>query len=138
MRIGVIGVGYVGLPLAVDFAEAGHDVIAVDSDQRRVAALERGESHVEDVSDERVAGVAERLSVTTRYADLAQVDAAVIAVPTPLSQNREPDLGALISAGTDLAGVLQQGQLVVLESTTYPGTTRERLVPLLEESGLAA
>jgi len=138
MRIGVIGVGYVGLPLAVDFAEAGHDVIAVDSDQRRVAALERGESHVEDVSDERVAGVGERLSVTTRYADLAQVDAAVIAVPTPLSQNREPDLGALISAGTDLAGVLQQGQLVVLESTTYPGTTRERLVPLLEESGLAA
>jgi UDP-N-acetyl-D-glucosamine dehydrogenase len=138
MRIGVIGVGYVGLPLAVDFAEAGHDVIAVDSDQRRVAALERGESHVEDVSDERVAGVAERLSVTTRYADLAQVDAAVIAVPTPLSQNREPDLGALISAGTDLAGVLQKGQLVVLESTTYPGTTRERLLPLLEESGLAA
>jgi len=138
MRIGVIGVGYVGLPLAVDFAEAGHDVIAVDSDQRRVAALERGESHVEDVSDERVAGVGERLSVTTRYADLAQVDAAVIAVPTPLSQNREPDLGALVSAGTDLAGVLQQGQLVVLESTTYPGTTRERLVPLLEESGLAA
>ncbi len=138
MRIGVIGVGYVGLPLAVDFAEAGHDVIAVDSDPRRVAALERGESHVEDVSSERVAAIGERLSATTRYADLAKVDAAVIAVPTPLSENREPDLGALVGAGTDLAGVLQKGQLVVLESTTYPGTTRERLVPLLEESGLAA
>ena len=79
-----------------------------------------------------------RLHATTRYADLAQVDSVVIAVPTPLTENREPDLGPLVSAGTALANVLQQGQLVVLESTTYPGTTRERLAPLLEESGLRA
>jgi UDP-N-acetyl-D-glucosamine dehydrogenase len=82
--------------------------------------------------------VRDRLQPTTRYADLAPVDAVIVAVPTPLTRNREPDLQPLIAAGTSLAGVLQEGQLVVLESTTYPGTTRERLVPLLEESGLAA
>src|SRR5207248_4034807 len=80
----------------------------------------------------------DRLRGTARYADLSKADAIVMAVPTPLTRNREPDLGALISSGTALAGVLQEGQLVVLESTTYPGTTRERLAPLLEESGLAA
>ena len=98
----------------------------------------RGESHVEDVPRARCRAVAERFHASTRYADLAKVDAVVVAVPTPLTQNREPDLRPLIAAGTALAGVLQQGQLVVLESTTYPGTTRERFVPLLEESGLAA
>src|SRR4029077_17821665 len=75
---------------------------------------------------------------TTRYADLAKVDAVIVAVPTPLTRNREPDLQPLLASGTALAGVLQEGQLVVLESTTYPGTTRERFAPLLEESGLAA
>ena len=80
----------------------------------------------------------DRFEATTRYADLAKVDAVIVAVPTPLTQNREPDLQPLIAAGTSLAGVLQEGQLVVLESTTYPGTTRERMVPMLEESGLAA
>jgi UDP-N-acetyl-D-glucosamine dehydrogenase len=82
--------------------------------------------------------VGQRLHATTRYAELAKVDAIVVAVPTPLTQNREPDLQPLIATGTKLAGVLQAGQLVVLESTTYPGTTRERFAPLLEESGLAA
>jgi UDP-N-acetyl-D-glucosamine dehydrogenase len=138
MKVGIIGVGYVGLPLAVAFCEAGHEVVGVDTDPRVSDALQRGESHVEDVPSERLAGLTERLQVTTRYADLAKVDVAVIAVPTPLTRNREPDLGPLSAAGTALAGVLQAGQLVVLESTTYPGTTRERLVPMLEESGLAA
>jgi UDP-N-acetyl-D-glucosamine dehydrogenase len=138
MKVGIIGVGYVGLPLAVAFCEAGHEVVGVDSDPRVIDALQRGESHVEDVPSERLAGLRDRLRVTTRYADLAKVDVAVIAVPTPLTRNREPDLGPLSAAGTALAGVLQAGQLVVLESTTYPGTTRERLVPMLEESGLAA
>jgi UDP-N-acetyl-D-glucosamine dehydrogenase len=138
MRVGIIGLGYVGLPLAVAFCEAGHEVVGVDSDPRVVEALGRGTSHVEDVSDELLASLAGRLSASTRYADLAKVDVAIIAVPTPLTRNREPDLGPLSSAGAALAGVLQAGQLVVLESTTYPGTTRERLVPLLEESGLAA
>jgi UDP-N-acetyl-D-glucosamine dehydrogenase len=138
MRIGIIGLGYVGLPLAVAFAEAGHEVVGVDSDAHKVAAVGSGESYVEDVPSERLSALGERIVATTRYADLAGVEAAIIAVPTPLSPNREPDLGPLLGAGTALAGVLQRGQLVVLESTTYPGTTRERLLPLLEESGLAA
>jgi UDP-N-acetyl-D-glucosamine dehydrogenase len=138
MRVGIVGLGYVGLPLAVAFCEAGHDVTGVDVEARVVEALSRGESHIEDVSAQALAAVADRFEATTRYADLAQVEAVIVAVPTPLTQNREPDLQPLIAAGTSLAGVLQEGQLVVLESTTYPGTTRERLVPMLEESGLAA
>src|SRR5215213_8650823 len=138
MKIGVIGLGYVGLPLAVEFLEAGHEVVGVDVDQRRAQAISEGISDIEDIPSERLAAVSGNLTASTRYADLAGVDAAIIAVPTPLSRNREPDLGPLVSAGRSLAEVLQRGQLVVLESTTYPGTTRERLVPLLEESGLAA
>jgi UDP-N-acetyl-D-glucosamine dehydrogenase len=138
MKIGVVGLGYVGLPLAVAFAEAGNDVVGVDTDIRKLDALERGESYIEDVPSAKLAAVGERLRATSRYADLATVDVAIIAVPTPLTENREPDLGPLISAGTELARVLQRGHLVILESTTYPGTTRERLTPLLEESGLAA
>jgi UDP-N-acetyl-D-glucosamine dehydrogenase len=136
--IGIVGLGYVGLPLAVAFCEAGHVVTGIDTDAARVAALERGESFVEDVSSGRLQAVRDRLRVTTRYADLYPAEAVLIAVPTPLTRNREPDLGPLMAAGTALSAVLRRGQLVVLESTTYPGTTRERLVPLLEESGLAA
>jgi UDP-N-acetyl-D-glucosamine dehydrogenase len=136
--VGIIGLGYVGLPLAVEFAESGHRVVGLDVDASKIASLAASRSYIEDVPSERLAAVRDRLEVTTRYADLAQVDAVIIAVPTPLTVNREPDLQPLISAGTALAGVLQHGQLVVLESTTYPGTTRERLAPLLEESGLRA
>ena len=138
MRIGMVGLGYVGLPLALAFAEEGHDVVGVDADQRRVAAIARGESYIEDVPSERLEAVSGRIAASSGFDDLAGVEAVLIAVPTPLTRNREPDLGPLVSAGTSLASVLQAGQLVVLESTTYPGTTRERLVPLLEESGLAA
>jgi UDP-N-acetyl-D-glucosamine dehydrogenase len=138
MRIGVVGLGYVGLPLVVAFAEAGHDVVGVDVDQRMVAALNEGRSHIEDVPDSTLQGILARFQASARYADLAKVDAVVVAVPTPLTANREPDLGPLVASGTALASVLQEGQLVVLESTTYPGTTRERFAPLLEESGLAA
>jgi UDP-N-acetyl-D-glucosamine dehydrogenase len=138
MSIGVVGLGYVGLPLAVAFAEVGNDVVGVDVDARVMQALAEGRSHIEDVSDDALRAVGQRLHATTRYAELAKVDAIVVAVPTPLTQNREPDLQPLIATGTKLAGVLQAGQLVVLESTTYPGTTRERFAPLLEESGLAA
>jgi UDP-N-acetyl-D-glucosamine dehydrogenase len=138
MKVGIVGLGYVGLPLAVALCEEGHEVVGVDSDHRRVAAIGRGESHVEDVAPERLAAVGHALIASTRYADLTPVEAVIVAVPTPLTRNREPDLGPLVAAGTALARVLQPGQLVVLESTTYPGTTRERLVPLLEESGLAA
>jgi UDP-N-acetyl-D-glucosamine dehydrogenase len=139
MKIGMVGLGYVGLPLAAAFCDEGHEVVGVDTDTRRVAAIEAGESYIEDVPADWIAAVAGKLHPTTRYAELAQVEAVIIAVPTPLTRNREPDLSPLVSAGTALADVLQRGQLVVLESTTYPGTTRERLVPLLEEySGLAA
>jgi UDP-N-acetyl-D-glucosamine dehydrogenase len=125
--------GYVGLPLAVAFAEAGDEVHGVEVDPVRVAALERGESYVEDITSERLQAVRELFHPTTRYADLAKVDAVIIAVPTPLTRNREPDLTALEDSAARLGEVLQEGQLVVLESTTYPGTTREKLVPILEE-----
>jgi UDP-N-acetyl-D-glucosamine dehydrogenase len=138
MKVGVVGLGYVGLPLAIAFAEAGCDVVGVDTDARKTTALAQGRSYIEDVSSDRVAEVLPCLDASTRYADLAPAEAVFIAVPTPLTPNREPDLGPLTAAGRALARVLQAGQLVVLESTTYPGTTRERLAPLLEESGLSA
>jgi UDP-N-acetyl-D-glucosamine dehydrogenase len=136
MTVGVIGLGYVGLPLAVAFAEAGDRVVALDIDSQKVAAVTAGESYIEDITSERLRAVLHSIKATRRYADLAQAEAVLICVPTPLTGNREPDLGPLNSAARALAGVLQPGQLVVLESTTYPGTTRERLVPILEESGL--
>ena len=137
-RVGVVGLGYVGLPLAVAFAEEGVDVVGVDYDARLVEAVEAGESHIEDVSSQRLGAVSGRISATTDYGRLADCDAVLIAVPTPLTRNREPDLGPLLSSAQALSSVVCAGQLIVLESTTYPGTTREQLVPLLEESGLAA
>ena len=138
MSVGIVGLGYVGLPLAVAFAEAGRDVVAMDVDPRKVEAIRAGSSYIEDISDERLQAVVGRIEATSRSAALAHSDAVLICVPTPLTANREPDLGPLLDAGHALAGILQAGQLVVLESTTYPGTTRERLLPVLEESGLAA
>ncbi len=131
--MGVIGLGYVGLPLVVGFAEAGVEVVAVDVDPRKVAALKEGDSYVEDISSERLKAVLPLIHATSHYQPLARTDAVLICVPTPLNANREPDLSALDAAGRALGHVLQRGQLVVLESTTYPGTTRERLVPILEE-----
>ena len=136
--VGVVGLGYVGLPLAVALSRAGLDVVGVDSDPSRVERLRHGESHIEDVPDSVLRDVRDRLHPTTRYAPLAKVDAILLCVPTPLTPNREPDLNALVSAASGVAELLQAGQLVVLESTTYPGTTRDRLVPILEESGLKA
>jgi UDP-N-acetyl-D-glucosamine dehydrogenase len=130
--------GYVGLPLAVAFAAEGNEVVAVDVDRRKVDALRAGESYIEDVSDESLAAVSARIEATTRFAALARCSAILICVPTPLTPNREPDLGMLVGASRELAGVLQAGQLVVLESTTYPGTTRDRVAPILSESGLVA
>ena len=136
MKVGVIGLGYVGLPLVVAFAEAGDGVIALDVDPLKVSAVAAGDSYIEDISSERLREVLPKIRATYRYADLAQADAVIICVPTPLTENREPDLGPLDAAAKSLAQVLQPGQLIVLESTTYPGTTRERLLPLLESSGL--
>jgi UDP-N-acetyl-D-glucosamine dehydrogenase len=138
ITVGIIGLGYVGLPLAVAFAQEGCEVIAVDIDQRKIDAIEAGDSYIEDVPSQELQQLAGRIHATTRYARLAKANAILICVPTPLTRNREPDLGPLIDASRGLAEVLQPDQLVVLESTTYPGTTRERVAPLLEESGLAA
>jgi len=138
MKIGIVGLGYVGLPLAVAFAEAGDEVVGLDTDGRRVEDLNAGRSHVEDIPDATLAPLRERLRATTNQADLASCEAIVICVPTPLTGSREPDLTYMLESATALSGVLQPEQLVVLESTTYPGTTRERLLPILEESGLSA
>jgi UDP-N-acetyl-D-glucosamine dehydrogenase len=137
MSVGVIGLGYVGLPLCVAFAEAGERVIAVDVDERKVAMIGAGESYIEDVPSARLRAVGNQIEATTEYASLADCEAVLICVPTPLTANREPDLGPLESASEALGLVVQEGQLIVLESTTYPGTTREQLGPLLEQgSGL--
>ncbi len=132
VSVGIIGLGYVGLPLAVAFAEAGEDVVAVDIDPLKIAAIKAGESYVQDVSDERLHAVLPQIHATSNFQPLARTDAVLICVPTPLTPNREPDLSALTGAARGLGQVLQRGQLVVLESTTYPGTTRDCLVPLLE------
>ncbi|HEV7529606.1 MAG TPA: nucleotide sugar dehydrogenase [Solirubrobacteraceae bacterium] len=136
--VGVVGLGYVGLPLAVAFATEGCDVIALDVDSRKIEAIHSGDSYIKDVSDADLVKVMDQIHATSRYACLAKADAIILCVPTPLTRNREPDLTPLISAAQALGEVLQAGQLVVLESTTYPGTTRDRVAPLLEESGLTA
>jgi UDP-N-acetyl-D-glucosamine dehydrogenase len=138
--VAVVGAGYVGVPHAATFAEAGCTVLVVDVVPDVVERLNRGESHIEDVPSERLGPLVEqgRLRATTDYAEIAGCDAVVIAVPTPLSRQREPDLSILESAGRSLAKVLRKGQLVVLESTTWPGTTREVLQPILETGGLRA
>jgi UDP-N-acetyl-D-glucosamine dehydrogenase len=137
MSVGVIGLGYVGLPLAVAFAEAGQPVVAVDVDEDKVARLAAGDSYIEDVASTRLRAALGNIEATTDYAALADCDAVLICVPTPLTANREPDLRPLERAAEALGLVVQEGQLVVLESTTYPGTTREKVAPLLEQgSGL--
>jgi UDP-N-acetyl-D-glucosamine dehydrogenase len=136
MRVGVVGLGYVGLPLAVAFADRGAEVIGVDIDARRVTAIRDGtaDRHDETLTPEALG----RVTATTDFAALAEADAVLICVPTPLTPNREPDLAPLVTCAQQVAQVLRPGQLVVLESTTFPGTTRERLGPLLEASGLRA
>src|SRR6266487_1468164 len=137
-NIAVIGAGYVGLPLAQIFADAGRNVVLLDVNEEIVAALGRGESHIADVPPERLKAHTEagRMSATTDYDVLHNADAILIALPTPLSKQREPDLSIIEGAVGELARRLRKGQLVVLESTTYPGTTRECLLPVLEETGL--
>jgi len=138
MRVGIVGLGYVGLPLALGFGRAGHEVVGLDTDPRRVERLIEGESPLHDVSSESLAALGDAFQPTTDRDRLVDCDALLICVPTPLANQREPDLTFIVEAATSLARGLRRGQLVVLESTTYPGTTRERVLPILEESGLAA
>jgi UDP-N-acetyl-D-glucosamine dehydrogenase len=140
-EIAVVGAGYVGVPLADAFASAGKSVVLVDVSADRVAQINRGESYILDVPSEKLAGYVRdgRISATTDYDVLRDVEAILVALPTPLSKQREPDLSIVESAVRGIASRLRQGQVVVLESTTYPGTTRDLVRPILEqESGLKA
>jgi UDP-N-acetyl-D-glucosamine dehydrogenase len=136
----VVGLGYVGLPLAVTFAEAGVPVVGLDAVQSKVDRVNAGESYIEDVPSARLAPLvgAGTMRATTSWDDLRAADAVLICLPTPLTEHREPDLSAVLGAAESLARRLRPGHLVVLESTTYPGTTREELAPVLERSGLRA
>ena len=138
--VAIIGAGYVGMPLARVFADAGKVVLLVDVDREVVDGINRGASHIPDVTSEALKPLVDsgRVSATTDYDALMEVDAILIALPTPLSSQREPDLSIVKGAVAEIAPRLRKGQLVVLESTTYPGTTRECLHPILERSGLKA
>lgn len=135
--LGVIGLGYVGLPLAVTAVERGLDVVGFDVSETKVATMAEGHSPVEDITDTQLAGaLASGLRVTADPADLAAVDVIVICVPSPLGRNRQPDMSYIESAAATVASVVRAGQIVSLESTTYPGTTEDILVPAVESAGL--
>jgi UDP-N-acetyl-D-glucosamine dehydrogenase len=133
----VIGLGYVGLPLAVEFAQAGFRVTGIDVDERRVRELSRGRSYIQDVPTADVAALVRsgRLSATTDFSVLRRVDAVNVCVPTPLSKQRDPDVSYIVAATQQVAKYLHEGMLVILESTTYPGTTDELILPLLRATG---
>jgi UDP-N-acetyl-D-glucosamine dehydrogenase len=136
----VVGAGYVGVPLAHTLAEAGRSVLLIDISAELVAALNRGESHITDVPSEQLSRLVGegRIRATTDYDELRNADTILIALPTPLSKQREPDLSIVISATKEIAARLRSGHLVILESTTYPRTTRDVIQPILERSGLQA
>lgn len=137
-RIGVIGLGYVGLPLVIEFAHAGFVVTGFDISSEKIDALKSGKSDVTDVSDEILKGwvQAGSLLLTTKYQELSNQDIIIICVPTPLSKTKDPDLSYILAAVEGLNKHLHKNQLIILESTTYPGTTDELILPLLAETGL--
>ncbi|HIG72887.1 MAG TPA: nucleotide sugar dehydrogenase [Myxococcales bacterium] len=137
-RIGVIGLGYVGLPLAVEFAKIGFDVTGFDIDANKINAIEKGESYIEDVpnADLNEVKAAGRLHATADFGDLTRLDIINICVPTPLTRTKDPDVSHMARAVEEIRRRLRTGQLIILGSTTYPGTTQELFVPMLEESGL--
>ncbi|MEM9997659.1 MAG: nucleotide sugar dehydrogenase [Bacteroidota bacterium] len=139
VRVGVIGLGYVGLPLAVEIAECGLDTVGYDVSPAAVAHVNSGRSHIQDVASKRVAALTEAgtLRATTEPTELATCDAISICVPTPLNKLKDPDLSYVVSASRAIRNVLRPGHLVVLESTTFPGTTSEVVLPILQESGLS-
>src|SRR5438270_9884452 len=137
-EVAIVGAGYVGMPLAHAFADAGQSVVLIDVNRDVVDGINRGESHIGDVSSGELKKLVDdgRVAATTDYAGVKEVGAILVALPTPLSSQREPDLSIVRGAVEQIAPRLNRGQLVVLESTTYPGTTRECLQPILETSGL--
>jgi UDP-N-acetyl-D-glucosamine dehydrogenase len=134
-RVGIVGLGYAGLPLAMAFAEAGFSVTGIDLSEERVGAISEGRSYLVDVPAERYEGVKGRLEATTDYSVVSSLDALTICVPTPLSKTRTPDLSYVVSAAESVAEQLAPGQLVILQSTTYPGTTEQVIRPILERAG---
>jgi UDP-N-acetyl-D-glucosamine dehydrogenase len=136
-RVGVIGLGYVGLPLAVEFAHEGFRAIGFEVDALKAARINAGESYIGDVASATVEEMvaAKRLRATTDFDDLAECDAIIICVPTPLRKTKEPDISYILAAAGEIQKRLRRGQLIILESTTYPGTTDEVLLPMLEEQG---
>lgn len=140
ISIAVIGLGYVGLPLAVNFAERGAKVTGIDLDSKKVAAINKGISYIQDVPDVKVQRAVRKsyLRATSDFQALKKVDAVIICVPTPLNRAKDPDLSFIIKATKEVAKYLHKGQIVILESTTYPGTTDEVILPKLEENGLKA
>src|SRR4051812_7196816 len=137
-RIGIVGLGYAGLPLALGFAEAGFEVVGIDLSSDRVSAVNDGRSYLVDVPTERYTAVEGRLSATDDYSAVAELDALTICVPTPLSKTQTPDLTYIVSAAESVAQHLRGDQLIILQSTTYPGTTEDVVRPALEASGLTA
>jgi len=137
-RMGVIGLGYVGLPLAVEFAKAGFHVTGIDTDTRKVGKVNAGDSYIQDVSAAELKREVRsgRLSATADFSVLREIDCVSICVPTPLRKTRDPDVSSIVNATKEIARYLHPGQLVLLESTTYPGTTDELILPMLEETGL--
>jgi len=137
-RVGVIGLGYVGLPLAVEFAHAGLTAIGFEVDKSKVSSINRGESYIPDVPSSQLSAAvrADKLQATTDFSVLASVDVIIICVPTPLRKTKEPDVSYILDAAQRIKATLRPGQLVILESTTYPGTTDEVLRPMLDETGL--
>src|SRR5258708_26043463 len=134
-NVGIIGLGYVGLPLALLFTEAGFPVTGFDVDSQKIEKLSTGESYIYRVpSTEIQAARRKKFSATVNYSDIARMDAVIICVPTPLNEQREPDLSFITNTAKAITPHLRAGQLVVLESTTYPGTTEEVLVPILEKN----
>ena len=137
-RVGVIGLGYVGLPLAVEFSKRGFRTVGIDVDARKVSILNRGESYIPDIPTEEVRPLIRKglLRATTHYEALHQLDGVMICVPTPLRKTRDPDISYIVAAAEALAKHLHRQQVIILESTTYPGTTREVILPMLEATGL--
>src|SRR6202521_1302463 len=138
LRVGIIGCGYVGLPLGLRFAEAGHRVTGFDTDPAKVDKLNRGQSYIQHIPQNKIQQFVQskHFGATTDFSRLAEVDAIIICVPTPLDQRREPDLSYVQDTAQAIRPHLQRGQLVVLESATYPGTTEELVLPVLEETGM--
>ena len=136
--IGILGLGYVGLPLAIRFAEFGFSVIGFDVDQKKVESLNSGSSYIEHISNESIKNLLKNDSkFTSDFANISKCDALIICVPTPLSEHREPDLSYVLNTMNSIVPHIRIGQIIVLESTTYPGTTDEKLLPILETTKLA-